>query len=106
MSIELSRDASRLIEDIELELASIRAAMALRPLEPSLPRALTATDVEPAVPAVRRIGPFDLSRAGAKAAPEAATVPEPAASEPAAELDGAPKRMTLQERLASLQDKD
>lgn len=98
MSIELSRDASRLIEDIELELASIRAAMALRPLDMPLLQRLPVSEasVEPAVPAARRIGPFDLSRSGAEAAPVA---PAPA-TEPAE----APKRMTLQERLASLQD--
>jgi len=100
MSIELSRDANRLIEDIELELASIRAAMALRPLEPAgstLPAPASA-DV-PAAPAIRKIGPFDLSRSGS----EPSAAPPPVAAAEHAEV---PKRMTLQERLASLRDQD
>ena len=50
MSIELSRDANALLEDIELELASIRAAMALRPLESS-PRFLSPPKSPEAAPA-------------------------------------------------------
>lgn len=104
MSIELSRDANRLIEDIELELASIRAAMALRPLEQphqAIPAA-TIPEHSPAS-AIRQIGPFDLTRSGGDASPAA---PAPDASAPAAERDEQPKRMTLQERLASLRDDD
>ncbi len=99
MSIELSHDASRLIEDIELELASIRAAMALRPLDekpvPTPAPAAKAADVP-----VRAIGPFDLTRSGAEPKPAAAAV----SSTGAIEQSEPPKRMTLQARLASLRD--
>lgn len=106
MSIEQSRDANRLIEDIELELASIRAAMALRPLDEAGKLLPAAASAEPSPrPAVRSIGPFDLARSGTEAAaPAAASTPSASAVEPAP--GGPPKRMTLSERLASMQDGD
>lgn len=98
MSIELSRDANALLEDIELELASIRAAMALRPLEPSQRLASPVKQAQAPVPA---IGPFDLTRSGAEtpreATREAAPDEAPSPSEPA-------KRPTLQQRLAAMSE--
>ena len=97
MSIELSRDANALLEDIELELASIRAAMALRPLEPSQRLASPVKQAQAPVPA---IGPFDLTRSGAESPREAVQGAVAVATSP----DEPAKRPTLQQRLAAMSE--
>jgi len=103
MSIEHSRDANRLIEDMELELASIRAAMELRRLDqaPS-PAAVPTRPVEaPATaeerPPARVISAVDLT-------PEKPSAPAPAPE--VAAPSATPRRKSLQERLASLSEAD
>jgi hypothetical protein len=98
MGLDRSPDADRLLQDIELELASIRAAMALRRLDvPSAPTQPPVDAPTVAVPAARVIGSVDVKRASP-------LHPVAQHSAPPSEMPAASqaRRQTLQERLASL----
>lgn len=104
MSIEASRDANKLIQDIELELASIRAATALRRLDDAGPKTVgraDRTDASPAEANVRVIGTVDLE--AVKDEPPLRAQPA-GPEEPAHSPLTAARRPTLQERLALLRD--
>lgn len=94
MSTELTRDASQLLEDIELELASIKAATALRSLDRPAPQPQKPTAPIPALaPRIIDASGRDLEKVGRGA---------PAAPEPLAPRLPEPKRKSLRERLASI----
>lgn len=103
MSTLSSRGASELLEDAELELASIRAALALQSLERQLPHEADGPEGPALVPArvvdargvdLKRIGHERIDKVQGEVGSSVAH-PEP---EPAQ-----PRRPTLQERLASLE---
>lgn len=101
MSTELTRDASQLLEDIELELASIKAATALRSLDrPAPPAQKLSAPVQPLTPRIIDASGRDLEKVG-RAAP-------PASASPVAPTPGPAdaKRKSLRERLASIARSD
>ena len=102
MSIDPTRDASQLLEDIELELASIRAATALRSLDrPASPPLKPPAPMQALAPRVIDASGRDLEKVGRAAPVELPADPAPAATSP-----DEPKRRSLRERLASIARSD
>lgn len=103
MSIDNPQGATALLEDAELELASIRAALALQSLDRGDQRLAVqpAQDLNAPARMIDARG-VDLTRIGHERVAMRPAEAEQPPHAPAPAAPAAPRRLTLRERLASL----